>query len=551
MLENLLFRCQRSPILIAAMLLTALGFSPLSATNAQQTEASREQKIQELEVLLNLAQRALRELKEAHSKEAKPAAESTAPSPSAAPQPVVAEGVPAVRIDFPPEAERRAAVHKGNLAANVTVGWEFQPTAPIQINELGVIDPFARGLHGDLKVAIWNIAGQMVASATIPKGKDTKVKDHFRYVPISPVQLEPGKTYIIGGFYPRGSDDMILDQGVPKVSFAAPIRWIASRRGVTEELAVPRARTPGLATTIQSMGGFGPTFSIVKSEATLKPRNVYRFIQLPSGMVTELDIALETETEEEFLARQQRLTPIVQVFALPNGTIGQLVVGGTPLGKGEDAFKKLSFYVRSEREKLRGRKMVFQIVHMARVSKTELSLIQKIVAAGTHQPSDNSPVAVIDEVPTVDFAHGHVKQLSKDGEFVDAGRFVDKGEVILDTWTGLFWQKDGTAAPPVNFYDAAKYASNLELGEMKDWRVPTIEELATIFPANFGPFKNSKYNPGECCGGPAEYAGFWTSELDTRLPDYAFIYQWYNDGGANNCYASRNRGYVRCVRTQE
>ena len=39
-----------------------------------------------------------------------------------------------------------------------------------------------------------------------------------------------------------------------------------------------------------------------------------------------------------------------------------------------------------------------------------------------------------------------------------------------------------------------------------------------------------------------------TSELDNRLPDYAYVYQWYAKGGANNCYASRNLVYVRCVR---
>ena len=31
------------------------------------------------------------------------------------------------------------------------------------------------------------------------------------------------------------------------------------------------------------------------------------------------------------------------------------------------------------------------------------------------------------------------------------------------------------------------------------------------------------------------------------MDDYAYVYQWYADGGANNCYASRNFAYVRCV----
>ena len=36
--------------------------------------------------------------------------------------------------------------------------------------------------------------------------------------------------------------------------------------------------------------------------------------------------------------------------------------------------------------------------------------------------------------------------------------------------------------------------------------------------------------------------------VDPRLPDYAYVYQWYADGGANNCSASKNLAYVRCVR---
>lgn len=77
--------------------------------------------------------------------------------------------------------------------------------------------------------------------------------------------------------------------------------------------------------------------------------------------------------------------------------------------------------------------------------------------------------------------------------------------------------------------------------------LPTIEELATIFPANFAPFTNSKFTPEQCCQGPHEFVSFWTSELDVSAKDYAFVYHWYAQGGANNCYASRNFSNVRCV----
>lgn len=127
-------------------------------------------------------------------------------------------------------------------------------------------------------------------------------------------------------------------------------------------------------------------------------------------------------------------------------------------------------------------------------------------------------------------------------------RFIDHGDHVEDTKTGLLWQKDGTQSGKMNFYDAAKYADKLRLGGRDGWRVPTRAELAAIFPATQPPFANTKYTEHPCCQGPHEWNSYWTSELDNRLPDYAYLYQWYAKGGANNCFASRNLVYVRCVR---
>lgn len=128
-------------------------------------------------------------------------------------------------------------------------------------------------------------------------------------------------------------------------------------------------------------------------------------------------------------------------------------------------------------------------------------------------------------------------------------RFVDRGDYIEDRQTGLLWQKDGQASGKLNFYDAAKYAKGLKLGGLTGWRVPTAKELVSIFPADRAPFTNSAYNKDQCCGGEKEFRSYWTSELDGPPEnDYAFVYHWYAQGGANNCYASKNFVYVRCVR---
>jgi hypothetical protein len=128
-------------------------------------------------------------------------------------------------------------------------------------------------------------------------------------------------------------------------------------------------------------------------------------------------------------------------------------------------------------------------------------------------------------------------------------RFVDRGDHILDKKTGLLWQKDGAASGKKNFDQAAQYAADLKLGGFADWRVPTRDELAGIFPADKAPFANSAYNPDACCEGPKEFRSYWTSEMDigSDREDYAFVYHWYAKGGANNCFASKNFVYVRCV----
>ena len=127
-------------------------------------------------------------------------------------------------------------------------------------------------------------------------------------------------------------------------------------------------------------------------------------------------------------------------------------------------------------------------------------------------------------------------------------RWVDHGDYVEDTLTGLLWQKDGKESGKLNFYQAADYAENSTLGGMTEWRVPTISELETIFPAVITPFTNTPYtNKQYGSGGVYEWTSYWTCELDSSMADYAYLYHWYATGGANNCYASQNYVYVRCV----
>ena len=141
-----------------------------------------------------------------------------------------------------------------------------------------------------------------------------------------------------------------------------------------------------------------------------------------------------------------------------------------------------------------------------------------------------------------------VKQVEDDEPAaIEKARFVDRGEFVEDTQTGLLWQKDGDASGKKNFFDASEYADKLELGGLTEWRLPSADEMKAIFPATEAPFKDTKYNALACCKGEGTWDSYWTGNIDVRLPDYAFVYQWYDKGGANNCFASKNFVYVRCV----
>jgi hypothetical protein len=68
------------------------------------------------------------------------------------------------------------------------------------------------------------------------------------------------------------------------------------------------------------------------------------------------------------------------------------------------------------------------------------------------------------------------------------GRYLDHGNgTVTDFRTELMWtQKDSYAdlKKCLNWYKSEKYVSKLKTGGYTDWRMPTVEELKTIFERN-------------------------------------------------------------------
>lgn len=95
-------------------------------------------------------------------------------------------------------------------------------------------------------------------------------------------------------------------------------------------------------------------------------------------------------------------------------------------------------------------------------------------------------------------------------------RFVDKGPVVHDTETDLYWMKKDSWQDKnkfLNWHESRDYADmkNLRrIGGFADWRLPMADEVQTLF-------LKDKENPGK--GGVALH-------LDAAFPEGAFKTCW-------------------------
>jgi formylglycine-generating enzyme required for sulfatase activity len=117
-------------------------------------------------------------------------------------------------------------------------------------------------------------------------------------------------------------------------------------------------------------------------------------------------------------------------------------------------------------------------------------------------------------------------------------RNCGEGTVI---YSGLCWQSSSNERMKVSWEDASEYCDNLELGDNKDWRLPSEEELNLIVETgNKGLAINETYFPGTF---PSHY---WTSSAYANKDNM----HWYVhfETGYQDFAFDFNEYYVRCVR---
>lgn len=118
-----------------------------------------------------------------------------------------------------------------------------------------------------------------------------------------------------------------------------------------------------------------------------------------------------------------------------------------------------------------------------------------------------------------------VKEIQKDGWFVA----YDNG-TVLDTRSNLMWAAKDNGAD-INWHNAKTYCETLRLGGYKDWRMPTLNELAGLYDANKRRYSSCSY--GSTIGVATELINIsclWSWASDTRGSESGALF--FGHGGS-------------------
>lgn len=128
-----------------------------------------------------------------------------------------------------------------------------------------------------------------------------------------------------------------------------------------------------------------------------------------------------------------------------------------------------------------------------------------------------------------------------DGTPCNSSRFecVLNGEAVLDKETGLVWAKNASLGGNSNWTSAIQSCASLSISNRKGWRLPTVDELASLNPLPAGhPFINVYSYPARywtCTPDPGDstkayYVGFGSSQINRDLKTTT-NYVWAVRGG--------------------
>jgi len=125
-------------------------------------------------------------------------------------------------------------------------------------------------------------------------------------------------------------------------------------------------------------------------------------------------------------------------------------------------------------------------------------------------------------------------------------KLVMNSEAVLDRETGLVWEKNpsATSLGTTSWASACNHCYPRQVGGRKGWRLPTIEELASLVDT-------SNFNPALPTGHlfiNVQSHYYWSSSTDVSDASYAWVVDFANGYVASNGKSVEYNHYVWCVR---
>jgi hypothetical protein len=103
----------------------------------------------------------------------------------------------------------------------------------VSVNYLGYADPNDVALAGNHTVTLWDLSGDLIASAVVPSGAPTLWANGYAWVPISTVTLSYNSYYVVGATVVGGQDSWgdLISNNSPDNGSNGQITWNVSPNG--------------------------------------------------------------------------------------------------------------------------------------------------------------------------------------------------------------------------------------------------------------------------------------------------------------------------------
>ena len=156
----------------------------------------------------------------------------------------------------------------GGARSDATIGWSFNVSSEIVVDQLGFFDRGSDGLGVNHEVGLWTGAGALLSQATITNASvpvgSTSPLGRWLFEDIENVVLSPGE-YVVGAHIlaEDRTDFYITDATattIGEISFENARLSIGIGTGL---------RFPGATTPLNNDGSFGPGILVVPEPATL------------------------------------------------------------------------------------------------------------------------------------------------------------------------------------------------------------------------------------------------------------------------------------------